>query len=88
MAFLKEQEAMTETRRDEIRTLVKKLRKEPFEYFRRALERAKKSFEESEHEDLEHMLSIRETELKYEKGEFGSLYLFRLIISPLTNYSK
>ncbi|PYH98834.1 hypothetical protein BO71DRAFT_405929 [Aspergillus ellipticus CBS 707.79] len=63
------QKPITETEADEIRTLIKKLRKEPLEYFRRALQRVRQKFEESQYEELEKMLSTRKTELKYEKGE-------------------
>jgi hypothetical protein len=38
---------------------------------------AKRLFEESQYEELEVMLSTREGELKYEKGELGWLFLFR-----------
>jgi hypothetical protein len=75
IAFLEEQKTITKA--DEITALVKILRKKPVAYFRLRMQWAKRLFEESQYEELEVMLSTREGELKYEKGELGWLFLFR-----------
>ncbi|KAJ5404044.1 hypothetical protein N7509_003915 [Penicillium cosmopolitanum] len=82
------QKEITQTKADEIKTLVKILRKQPVAYFRLAMQRARKKLEERQYKELEEMLSTREKELKYEKGELGSLFISRLIASLLTIHLK
>ncbi|KAJ5741603.1 hypothetical protein N7533_011012 [Penicillium manginii] len=80
------QKGITQTKADEIKTLVKILRNKPVAYFRLAIDRVEKNLEGWQYKELEEMLSTREKELKYEKGLLGSLFISRLTASLLTTH--
>ena len=82
LTFFKEQTADSETEVDDIKVLIQKLRDEPWEYFYRAFRRAIKLFRDLQLETkFEEMLSTRAKEIAYEKGKFGSLFLFLFPLS-------